>query len=47
MLCDNDHFNSLIILLLPPEIFEYFAIVNLNIERKRSSCSSGRESDKA
>ena len=34
MLSDNDHFNSLIKLLLPPEIFEYFDIVRINIEER-------------
>ena len=31
MLSDNKHFNSLIKLLLPPEIFEYFDIVKIDI----------------
>jgi len=32
---DNEHFNSLIKLLLPPEIFEYFEIIRVNIEERR------------
>ncbi len=31
MCSDNEHFNSLIKLLLPPEIFEYFDIIQINI----------------
>jgi len=34
MSSDNSHFNSLIQLLLPPEIFEYFDIVKVQIEDK-------------
>ena len=34
MTSENEHFNSLIKLLLPPEIFDYFDIVNLNIEER-------------
>ena len=34
MSTENEHLNSLIELLLPPEIFEYFDIVRLNIEEK-------------
>lgn len=32
---DNEHFNSLIKLLLPPEVFEYFEITQVDIEEKR------------
>ena len=32
MSSDNAHFNSLIQLLLPPEIFEYFDIVKVHVE---------------
>lgn len=34
MLSDNEHFNSLIKLLLPAEIFEYFEIVQLDVNEK-------------
>jgi hypothetical protein len=34
MLSDNEHFNSLIKLLLPTEIFEYFEIVHLEVNEK-------------
>jgi hypothetical protein len=34
MLSDNEHFNSLIKLLLPTEIFEYFEIVHLEVNDK-------------
>ena len=34
MLSDNDHFNSLIKLLLPGEIFEYFDIVHVDAGEK-------------
>jgi len=34
MTSDNAHFNSLIQLLLPPEIFEYFDIVKVDVDEK-------------
>lgn len=34
MSSDNSHFNSLIQLILPPEIFKYFDIVKVNVEDK-------------
>ena len=34
MSSDNAHFNRLIQLLLPPEIFEYFDIVNIQLDDK-------------
>ena len=34
MISDNEHFNSLIKLLLPPEIFDYFEITDINIGLK-------------
>ena len=34
MTSDNEYFNSLLKLLLPPDIFEYFEIVHVDIEDK-------------
>ena len=34
MLSDNEHFNSLIKLLLPTEIFDYFEISNIEVGEK-------------
>ncbi len=34
MLSDNKHFNSLIQLLLPTEIFDYFEIIKIEVEEK-------------
>jgi hypothetical protein len=34
MSSDNEHFNSLIKLLLPPEIFDFFDIVSVDIQEK-------------
>ena len=31
---ENNHFNSLVRLLLPPEIFEYFEIIRIDIKEK-------------
>jgi len=35
MLSDNAHYNSLIKLLLPPEIFEYFDIIKVYVEEEQ------------
>jgi len=31
---ENEHFNSLIRLLLPPELFEYFEIITIDVREK-------------
>lgn len=43
---DNKHFNSLIQLLLPPEIFKYFEIVQVDIEEKEVHVHLDEISDK-